>query len=112
MDETYYIYCAAYSLSERGEEKCSVTLIDAGHPFKSSWGETRIARLSQPEGPLKLAMMQRARTFAVVLTVSLAFTHYCLRSLTFVLKKYCWCLQLRLQAHFGPSYQRTREKCC
>lgn len=32
-------------------------------------------------------MMQRARTFAVVLTVSLAFTHYCLRSLTFVLKK-------------------------
>jgi hypothetical protein len=56
----------AYSLSTR--PNTTVTLIDASHPFKSSWGETRIARLSQPGGVLKVQMMQRARELWTRLT--------------------------------------------
>jgi sarcosine oxidase len=36
-----------------------VTLIDGGHPIRSSWGESRIARLAYDD-PLYVRMMQRA----------------------------------------------------
>lgn len=47
---------AAYSLARRGY---SVTVVDTMDPFRSSWGETRIARLLQ-ETPLMLTLMRRA----------------------------------------------------
>lgn len=36
-----------------------MTLIDGGHPIRSSWGESRIARLAYDD-PLYVTMMQRA----------------------------------------------------
>lgn len=48
----------AYSLARRGG--VDVTLIDAGEPFGSSWGESRLARLSQ-DTPLRLELMRRAK---------------------------------------------------
>jgi len=47
----------AYSMSKRGH---IVTVVGAADPFRSSWGETRIARLSQ-ETPLMLSLMKQAR---------------------------------------------------
>jgi hypothetical protein len=49
---------AAYSIARRNEGH-QVTLIDTGHPIRSSWGQERAARLAYDE-PLFVQMMQRA----------------------------------------------------
>lgn len=48
----------AYSLARRNEGH-QVTLIDTGHPIRSSWGQERAARLAYDE-PMFVQMMQRA----------------------------------------------------
>mmetsp|Transcript_49701 Transcript_49701/g.124945 ORF Transcript_49701/g.124945 Transcript_49701/m.124945 type:complete len:508 (+) Transcript_49701:91-1614(+) len=48
--------CTAHTLASRGH---SVVLLDAGHPIRSSWGESRIARLAYDD-PLYVKMQQRA----------------------------------------------------
>ena len=48
---------AAYSLARR-QEGHHVTLIDTGHPIRSSWGQERAARTAYDE-PLFVRMMQR-----------------------------------------------------
>ena len=49
---------AAYSLARRNEGH-RVTLVDTGHPIRSSWGQERAARLAYDE-PMFVQMMQRA----------------------------------------------------